>query len=116
MASLLDTVLTSLLQRPSNPLRALSAYFNKVNLNQFERDTGQNCVTLRNYIAEHVDRVREETDCDEMKLQDRGDFLGYLLINFKDDTSTIVDMIIEFFLAATQTTVSLTLNVFHHLI
>jgi cytochrome P450 len=37
-------------------------------------------------------------------------------VSFKDDNSTIIDMVFEFFIAATQTSASLSLNVFHHLI
>jgi len=101
MAVVFDTIMIDIMKRSAHPIRGFTNRLNMVNLGKFERDTSRNCKILRNFIANHVNRVRREFKNQESRLLERGDFLGYLIHEFKDNNELIIDEMVEFFLAAT---------------
>ena len=110
-----EKITNDMLQRPANGLRGLTDRFDKLNFTQFERETYFNSLSLREFVDKIARKLASEYKGKEEKLLERGDLISYLLYEFKDDYTLVIDQIVEFFVAATQTTVSTALNVMHHL-
>lgn len=101
-------IFIKLINKGSNIVRALSSRFDRWHLTASERYTRQNCAVVRTFVREYI-RQRKQGQ-NKSKFNCGQNFLDYLLADeyFSQNAELIVDEVLDFFIAATQTTASTT--------
>ena len=86
----------------------------KFYLTPFERDLKKNCLAVRQFVLEVVNRRKAEN---ESVLSSKDDLLALLLSNevFSNDDEVIVDELLTIIFAGSQTSANTTQNLIFHL-
>ena len=100
----LRVTFSNLINRMSSPHIVLFPFLATYHITPFERDQARNAKALRDFCEKIIDSRREEIKKNP-ELAKEGDFLTMLLVeeHFKDRTVRIVDEVLTFFFAGSQT-------------
>jgi len=101
----------NLINRIIEPHIIFFPFLAKYYITRFERDQARNAKALRNFCEAIINKRRSEIEANP-ELAKSGDFMTILLVDgfFKDRTERIIDEVLTFFFAGSQTSSVATQN------
>ena len=101
----------NLINRIIEPHIIFFPFLAKYYITRFERDQARNAKALRNFCEAIINKRRAEIEANP-ELAKSGDFMTILLVDgfFKDRTERIIDEVLTFFFAGSQTSSVATQN------